>query len=279
MNSTLRKKRNRTSMAHFNQDEVNKISQWLREGELTLEQISVNCQTQFRKKVRIWGLSRLRSDLGIVEIDEESEDLQEVAADLNHYAVTGQAGVDGRGFHFATLFLIEKQTFKLALQNDGASKVSKEDHGRFKDLFRMKLAHDNAQAKKASVEINRKRLELAQQKQTHHELVTEQKRLERQNLSRAPKSNSSNSDQRSALGSAQSKISSDPNPNNVLTFPDPVTEIINSVYGPGGTGKTQSKTTPFPPFHFFHQKAISGNFPSPPIFETTQPAIPKAALV
>ncbi len=183
MNSNLRKKRNRDAMAHFNQDELNQIGQWLREGELTLEQIAANCEKQFTKTVTIWTLSRFRRDLCIIEIDEDNEHALEAAADVNHYAVTGEAGVDGNGFHTAALFLIEKQAFELALHMNG--KVSKEDHGRFKDLFRMKLAHENSQTKKAGLEIQKQKLELARHKQAHHELVTEQKRVERQNVNHA----------------------------------------------------------------------------------------------
>ena len=189
MNSDLRKKRNRTAMAHFTQEELDQIGLWLRQGDLTLDQIADNCEKQFSKKAETWNLSRLRRDLCLVQIDEDNEDLKDCAAEINHYAVTGEAGLDGRGFHSATVILIEKQAFELALQINGARKVSKDDHGRFKDLFRMKLAHENAQTKKQytthRIDLDKKKIELAQRKQTHHELVTEQKRLDRKNIAHA----------------------------------------------------------------------------------------------
>jgi hypothetical protein len=189
MNSDLRKKRNRTAMAHFTQEELDQISLWLRQGDLTLDQIADNCEKQFSKKAETWNLSRLRRDLCLVQIDEDNEDLKDCAAEINHYAVTGEAGLDGRGFHSATVILIEKQAFELALQINGATKVSKDAHGRFKDLFRMKLAHENAQTKKQytthRIDLDKQKHNLAQRKQTHHELVTEQKRLDRKNIAHA----------------------------------------------------------------------------------------------
>ena len=176
-------------MAHFTQEELDQIGLWLRQGDLTLDQIADNCEKQFSKKAQTWNLSRLRRDLCLVQIDEDNEDLKDCAAEINHYAVTGEAGLDGRGFHSATVILIEKQAFELALQINGARKVSKDDHGRFKDLFRMKLAHENAQIKnqytKHRIDLDKQKHELAQRKQTHHELVTEQKRLERKNVQHA----------------------------------------------------------------------------------------------
>lgn len=196
-NITERKKRIRDAMAPFAEDQLSQIVLWIGE-KVPLIDIAKLCREQFQIQVSASTLSRWNSDRQAVELQESDEHLAQIASEVNHYAVTGEAGLDGAGFHSATLHLIEKQTFQLALHMDGTigtddqhTKAAREDHRRFKDLFRMKLAHENSQIKKALAGINVRKLALAERKQTHREHTAEQKRLDREK--RHPKNTGGNS--------------------------------------------------------------------------------------
>src|SRR3954470_18302884 len=81
-------------------------------------------------KTCLWRFNKRRLALKSATLKKSIGDLSHIARDINHYAATGECGSDGKGFHSATLHLIEKQAFELALHMNGPAKVSKENHGR-----------------------------------------------------------------------------------------------------------------------------------------------------
>src|SRR5262245_7285465 len=112
-NITERKKRIRDAMAPFSEDQLNQIVLWIGE-KIPLITIAERCGQQFAIQVSASTLSRWNHDRQAVEVEETNEQLAEISNEINHYAVTGEAGADGHGFHAATLHLIEKQAFQLA---------------------------------------------------------------------------------------------------------------------------------------------------------------------
>src|SRR4051812_36831619 len=155
------------------QDQRDQIVAWLEEGKSyrwiikqTAKPLDQGGFGEPVPKTCLWRFNKRRLAVQSGTLKKSFGDLSQIARDINHYAATGECGAGGEGgqpgtgFHSATVHLIEKQALELALDQS--------DHDRLKDLFRMKLAHENSQAKKT---YNTHRIELENQKLDHRKEI------------------------------------------------------------------------------------------------------------
>jgi len=155
------------------QDQRDQIVTWLEEGKSyrwiikqTAKPLDQGGFGEPVSKTCLWRFNKRRLALQSGTVKKSFGDLSQIARDINHYAATGECGPGGEGgqpgtgFHSATVHLIEKQALELALDQS--------DHDRLKDLFRMKLAHENSQTKKT---YNTHRIELENQKLDHRKEI------------------------------------------------------------------------------------------------------------
>src|SRR5437870_1461182 len=98
MNSLDRKKRIRDAMAPFSQEQLDQLALW-RDQKVTLQDLAKRCETDFTIKVSVPTLCRWDRDRKVIDLEEDTKDLDLIARDINHYAATGEAGLDGKGFH------------------------------------------------------------------------------------------------------------------------------------------------------------------------------------
>jgi hypothetical protein len=155
------------------QDQRDQIVAWLEEGKSyrwvikqTAKPLDQGGFGEAVPKTCLWRFNKRRLALQSGTVKKSFGDLSQIARDINHYAATGECGAGGHdgqpgtGFHSATVHLIEKQALELALDQS--------DHDRLKDLFRMKLAHENSQTKKT---YNTHRIQLENQKLDHRKEI------------------------------------------------------------------------------------------------------------
>jgi hypothetical protein len=149
------------------QDQRDQIVAWLEEGKSyrwiikqTAKPLDQGGFGEPVPKTCLWRFNKRRLAVQSGTVKKSFGDLSQIASDINHYAATGECGAEGTGFHSATVHLIEKQALELALDQS--------DHDRLKDLFRMKLAHENSQTKKT---YNTHRIELENQKLDHRKEI------------------------------------------------------------------------------------------------------------
>src|SRR3954469_20624215 len=160
-------------MQTLTQSQRDQIVAWLEEGKSyrwiikqTAKPLDQGGFGEPVPKTCLWRFNKRRLALQSGTVKKSFGDLSQIARDINHYAATGECGAGGEGgqpgtgFHSATVHLIEKQALELALDQS--------DHDRLKDLFRMKLAHENSQTKKT---YNTHRVELEKQKLEHRKQV------------------------------------------------------------------------------------------------------------
>src|SRR4051812_17825756 len=155
------------------QDQRDQIVAWLEEGKSyrwiikqTAKPLDQGGFGEPVPKTCLWRFNKRRLAVQSGTLKKSFGDLSQIARDINHYAATGECGAGGEGgqpgtgFHSATVHLIEKQALELALDQS--------DHDRLKDLFRMKLAHENSQTKKT---YSTHRIELEKEKLEHRKQV------------------------------------------------------------------------------------------------------------